>query len=85
LFRESIFIPALGERVHGEQHGDVDRNQGFLNPSYMQGLYGTQTQTVILIGYDGRVRFVARTLYDEEGRPLLGDERERSFEFVVER
>ncbi|KAL4864431.1 NRDE protein-domain-containing protein [Aspergillus spectabilis] len=85
VFRESIFIPAIGMRGHREQHGEVTGNERLLDPSYMQGLYGTQTQTVILIGYDGRVRFVARTLYDEDGRPLSGEERERSFEFVVGR
>ncbi|KAL2823835.1 NRDE protein-domain-containing protein [Aspergillus cavernicola] len=74
LLRESIFIPVIGEAVEGEA-----------TSSYMEGLYGTQTQTVVLIGYDGRVRYVARTLYDEDGRPKDLDERDRSFECWTKR
>ncbi|KAL4885734.1 NRDE protein-domain-containing protein [Aspergillus karnatakaensis] len=85
LFEESIFVPAVGKKVHHENHDQADWNATLLDPSYMEGLYGTQTQTVILIGYDGRVRFIARTLYDEEGRPLEKEKSDRSFEFMVER
>ncbi|KAL4963989.1 NRDE family protein [Aspergillus stella-maris] len=70
LLRESIFIPVIGKPVqlHEQKEGEV------LNSGYMQGLYGTQTQTVMLVGYDGRVRFVARTLYDDGGRRRLNSE-----------
>ncbi|KAL4789463.1 NRDE protein-domain-containing protein [Aspergillus venezuelensis] len=70
LLRESVFVPVVGKPVqlHEQKEGEV------LNSSYMQGLYGTQTQTVMLVGYDGRVRFVARTLYDDDGRRRLNSE-----------
>lgn len=83
LFRESIFVPAIGKPQPPHPH-HVDWNEKLLDPSYMEGLYGTQTQTVMLVGHDGRVRYVARTLYDEGGRPLSVEERDRSFEFAVE-
>lgn len=49
----------------------------------MEGLYGTQTQTVMLIGHDGRVRLTARTLFDEGGRRLSGEQGQSRFDFVV--
>lgn len=79
LLRESIYIPVIGKAV---QHRK-DKGATVLNPSYMDGLYGTQTQTVMLIGHDGRVRLIARTLFDEGGRRLSGEESESRFDFVV--
>ncbi|KAJ0417265.1 NRDE protein-domain-containing protein [Aspergillus carlsbadensis] len=84
LFKESIFIPALGKASEKHQEGEVDWNAKLLDPSYMEGLYGTQTQTVILVGHDRRVRYVARTLYGEDGQPLSSEEKDRSFEFQVD-
>ncbi|KAL2857255.1 NRDE protein-domain-containing protein [Aspergillus pseudoustus] len=81
VFRESIFIPAIGKASENHQVGEVDWNAKLLDPAFMEGLYGTQTQTVILIDHARRVRYVARTLYDEDGRPLSPAERDRSFEF----
>ncbi|KAI9368336.1 NRDE protein-domain-containing protein [Aspergillus egyptiacus] len=85
LLRESIFIPVIGKAVREEHDGGVGWNEELLDHAYMEGLYGTQTQTVLLIGYDGRVRYVARTLYDKGGHPLPMEERDRSFEFRIEK
>ncbi|KAL2816504.1 DUF833-domain-containing protein [Aspergillus granulosus] len=85
VFRESIFIPVLGKASEKHQEGDVDWNAKLLDPVFMEGLYGTQTQTVILVSKnDRRVRYIARTLYDEDGQPLSPEERDQSFEFQVE-
>ncbi|KAL3458289.1 NRDE protein-domain-containing protein [Aspergillus heterothallicus] len=84
LFRESIFIPIIGKASEKHQDGEVDWNVKLLDPEFMEGLYGTQTQTIILVGHDRRVRYVARTLYEEDGQQLSPEERDRSIEFQVE-
>jgi uncharacterized protein with NRDE domain len=47
-------------------------------------LYGTQKQTIILVDKKGRVKFVERTLYDGEAKPIVGAERDVSCEFQIE-
>ena len=66
-FRNSIFIPAVGE-------GGGDG---------LSGVYGTQKQSIVLVDMKGHVKFVERTLYDDEAK-FLKDERDRSFEFGIE-
>ncbi|KAH8154247.1 uncharacterized protein LAJ45_02015 [Morchella importuna] len=46
--------------------------------------YGTQTQTIILVGQDGRVKYVERTLFDDQVRPLKKEERDVVTEFMIE-
>ncbi|KKK25236.1 hypothetical protein ARAM_003176 [Aspergillus rambellii] len=84
LVQESIFIPVIGRPEAGPEDGQAVVN-GELNAAvYLHGLYGTQKQTVVLIGHDGRVRYIERTLYCDDGRPVPEDERDRSFEFHVD-
>ncbi|KAF8466458.1 DUF833 domain-containing protein [Kalaharituber pfeilii] len=51
-------------------------------------VYGTQKQTVILVDRNGRVKYVERTLYDEQVRWVGGEEnkggRDSVCEFVIE-
>lgn len=54
------------------------------NRAYMQGLYGTQKQTVVFVGYDGRVRYFERTLYEDDGKATEMETRDRSYEFMIE-
>lgn len=46
--------------------------------------YGTQKQTVILVDKDGRVKYVERTLYDEDAKPVEKEERDVVEEWVIE-
>ncbi|KAI9927044.1 hypothetical protein MW887_003425 [Aspergillus wentii] len=69
-FPKSVFIPTIGSSK-ATQTG------------YLEGAYATQKQTVVLVGLDGRVRYVERTLYDEDANTVPGAD--RSFEFTVER
>lgn len=63
----------------------TSNNNGAPNGSYMQGLYGTQKQTVILVGHDGRVKYFERTLYEDDARATEIHKRDQSFEFVIEK
>ncbi|OLL26282.1 Transport and Golgi organization protein 2 [Neolecta irregularis DAH-3] len=47
-------------------------------------LYGTRTQTVILVDYDGHVTFVERNLWYEDGSPVPPEERDREFTFLIQ-
>ncbi|KAL4925002.1 NRDE family protein [Aspergillus undulatus] len=80
LLKESIYIPVIGKPVvpHEKEEGEV------VNSTYMEGLYGTQTQTVMLVAHSGKVRFVARTLYDDAGRRLGREEGVQEFVFAVD-
>ena len=92
--RKSIFIPALGRKdlsampaedlAAARKTETAEVVKGKPNGLGSGSVYGTQKQTVILIGHDGRVRFRERTLFDDEGEPLLGDERDANFEFRIE-
>ena len=94
--RKSIFIPAIGgEGVDGASADQVaaantdgpvhvDKAEKSKHEAGLSGRYGTQKQTVVLVDHQGHVTFVERTLYDEEGRELAHDERDRVFEFDIE-
>lgn len=90
---ESVFVPPVGRpdrilglsgAVNGESPLPGTPN-GAPKASYFDGLYGTQKQTVVLVGHDGRVRYFERTLYDEDCRPVPLEKRDQSFEFVCEK
>jgi len=86
--RRSIFIPALGGRAipkHGlDGIAHAKSNQALdIEADTAIGAYGTQKQTVILVDHWGRVIFVEKTLYDENGRQAK-DDRERRIEFGIE-
>lgn len=96
--RKSIFIPAIGAESKKEKAVDEvaaacvedkvkvdDAGKAAANTEYMQGAYGTQKQTVLLVREDGRVRYFERTLYDNDANAIPAGEGDRSFEFMVER
>lgn len=94
LLRNSIFVPIIGaqkvangatdevddpcidDKVAGEQPNKPD-------PSYMQGPYGTQKQTILLVSHNGRVRYFERTLYDNDVKAVPIGQGDKSFEFMV--
>lgn len=94
--RKSIFIPPIGgcavdharadeiaagrsdDQVHIQSAAEVEAEKKGLS-----GVYGTQKQTVVLVGHDGHVTFVERTLF-EGTKPVDGSERDRWFEFKIE-
>ncbi|RAL11748.1 NRDE family protein [Aspergillus homomorphus CBS 101889] len=97
-FRQSIFIPLLGARekpikptdempagcVESKAAGDgSSKEHDALDHSFLQGAYGTQQQTVVLVSTDGRVRYFERTLYDNDATAIPIGQGDRSFEFQV--
>ena len=92
--RKSIFIPAIGgEGADGlsaedlaaanSQHvivgSDTDQDDG------LSGVYGTQKQTVVLVDHHGKVTFVERSLYGAKGNFMPAAERDRIYEFDIEK
>ncbi|EME88656.1 uncharacterized protein MYCFIDRAFT_35667 [Pseudocercospora fijiensis CIRAD86] len=77
--RDSILIsPAKGELA--------ERMAGYVPATSVSetAAYGTSKQTVILVDAKGKVTFVERTLFDQEGRVVGEDERDLRFEFEIE-
>ncbi|KAK5939901.1 hypothetical protein PMZ80_008283 [Knufia obscura] len=50
----------------------------------VSGVYATQKQTVVLIDQAGRVRFVERTLFDNDCKPVSGEEGTIDITFQIE-
>ena len=91
--RNSILIPPTGidnataDKVATAQtktsgYDTPDHNNVQVRPE--AGGYGTQKQTVILVNQSGSVKYVERTLYDQEGKSIPQKERDRVFEFEIE-
>ncbi|KAL9123921.1 MAG: hypothetical protein Q9217_006695 [Psora testacea] len=96
--RKSIFIPAVGgdgARHESAEHLAAGRSEECVyaqKPRRNQnaddgwsGAYGTQKQTVVLVTHTGKVTFVERTLYHADGRKVAENNRDRFFEFGIER
>lgn len=94
--RNSIFIPAIGSKAmdrvrvdevaageSGEQVDEKDVGKVEAQKEGLSGVYGTQKQTVVLVGHDCHVTFVERTLYDGV-KPLEDGEGDRWFDFEIE-
>ena len=76
--RKSIFIPVIGSQ-------NLQRESAKNLPAGISGAYGTQKQTIVLVSQQGKITYIERTLYDPEGRPTTGQQRDKRFEFPVER
>lgn len=62
---------------------EVVRDGSVNGHPYMDGLYGTQKQTIVLVHESGRVRFFERTLYNDNAEEIPIGEGDRSFDFAV--
>ena len=96
--RKSIFIPILGGEKNqedraqdlpaAESHGAESVEQPEMKKAPGDGLsgaYGTQKQTIVLVSHQGRVTFIERTLYDAEWESTKHPQRDKAFEFAVEK
>lgn len=95
--RHSIFIPMIGgegmdemsaDQVAAARSENIVIGMGLDSESKLHdalsGLYGTQTQTVILVDHEGQVTFIERSLYDSNARPIPAGERDRFFTFKID-
>ncbi|KAF7197573.1 Transport and Golgi organization protein 2-like [Pseudocercospora fuligena] len=93
--RDSILIsPAKGELAkrmanYVPASTSLKASAGTDTPDHAQlpvseTAYGTSKQTVILVDTKGKVTFVERTLFDQEGRMVKEDERDLRYEFQIE-
>ncbi|KAK3936563.1 NRDE protein-domain-containing protein [Diplogelasinospora grovesii] len=51
---------------------------------FMTGLYGTQRQTVLLVDWDGNVRYTERNLWDAQGNPIERGAGDTTVTFSIE-
>ena len=82
--RKSILIPKLGgDGMDGMRAEDVATAKSDQHLQGLSGIYGTQKQTVVLVGHQGHVTFVERTLYDNKAQVVKKTERDKWFEFDI--
>ena len=95
--RKSIFIPVIGGEgaddlsaedlaaAKSGQHVNVEHDAKYAGKGDgLSGVYGTQKQTVVLVDHQGKVTFVERSLYGENGSAVSASERDRVSEFDIE-
>ncbi|KAG9522565.1 DUF833-domain-containing protein, partial [Aureobasidium melanogenum] len=79
--RNSIFIPRIGgEEVDDSSADKIATADVGHTVKTDNGVYGTQKQTIILVDHDGKVTYVEKTLYDENGQPTDNDIQQYEFE-----
>jgi uncharacterized protein with NRDE domain len=94
--RNSIFVPPIGRKdlsgLPADEFAAARKDEkavvleGRLDnrlPLGVSGLYGTQKQSVILVSHSGMVRFIERTLHDNDVNPIPLGEGDREFVFEV--
>jgi len=89
--RNSIMIPPVGgvsaeskpaDTMASGKTGTDTPDHG--NVEVHEFGYGTQKQTIILVDREGKVKFVERTLYDEDGNKMEVKDGQKEFEFEIE-
>lgn len=95
--RHSIFIPMVGGEGMDNMSADqatatrsdnlvigMKTDRDYKLNDALSGLYGTQTQTVLLVDQEGQVTFTERSLYDSNATPIPVEERDRIFTFKID-
>ncbi|KAL1840503.1 hypothetical protein VTJ49DRAFT_416 [Mycothermus thermophilus] len=67
------------DRVAGSPPARGEQTNGF-----QTGLYGTQRQTIVLVDWDGNVRYTERALFDRHGNPIPRGEADETFRFKID-
>lgn len=83
--QETASLPAhdLAAAKGSEPPGLVRAEEGKQNKDHTAP-YGTQKQTVILVGRSGGVTFVERTLFDDNGKAVPAGKGDRKYHFNIE-
>lgn len=97
--RNTILVPPLGRRdvsgmpadkvaaAEGKDVGRLLRTREEVKETRqlgVSGVYATQKQTVVLFRHDDTVRFVEKTLFDEDCEPITNDDGVRDYTFRVD-
>ena len=79
--RKSIFIPPIGGKITESGNADeiaaAKKDQPVAVDDHMSGVYGTHTQTVLLVKHDGHCTFFERSLFQPKGS------QDRTFYFTI--
>lgn len=85
------FTPALNntlgasENMMSDQLKEVERPDPETNGNgNMDGVYGTQRQTILLVDWEGNVSFRERSLWDEDGKPVPRGQGDVKYNFAIE-
>ncbi|KAG9244909.1 NRDE protein-domain-containing protein [Calycina marina] len=54
------------------------------DPLLMTGVYGTQRQTILLVTWDGHVKYIERSLWDGNGNAIMRGAGDVTFEFDID-
>ncbi|KAI5306956.1 hypothetical protein KEM55_008451, partial [Ascosphaera atra] len=81
--RKENVVPPSSTRVNGDSKEKQKPPAPYV--PCLHGLYGTQTQTVVLVHESGKVTYFERTLYDREARGIPVPEGDQVFRFEIER
>ena len=76
-----VHKPAAAAAAVAQEEADHQQQQIM---GFSTGLYGTQRQTVILIDWDGNVRYTERSLWDEYGNPVERGQGDVTFRFHID-
>ncbi|KXT02449.1 hypothetical protein AC578_7851 [Pseudocercospora eumusae] len=81
--RMANYVPASTSSLEKEASARTDTPDHAQLP-VSETAYGTSKQTVILVDTKGKVTFVERTLFDQDGRLVKEHERDLRYEFEIE-
>lgn len=90
--RNTVFVPPIGhlpELRADEIAATTKKDKAFIPQKKEQvlgvnGLYGTQKQTVVLADHSGKVRLFERTLHDSNSRPIPIGQGDLDFTFELQ-
>lgn len=82
--RQSIFIPPSSALDFQNPQSALQSQNPQSEFTSSSQFYGTRTQTVILVDYDGCVTFVERNLWYEDGSPVPLENRDQEFTFLIQ-
>lgn len=76
--------PAFSDGIEEGTRGAAEHSPPKGSAIFDKGAYGTQRQTIILIGWDGQVTYKERALWDAHGNPIERGKGDVTVKFGIE-
>lgn len=74
----AVSASEIESELKAEERPDPETSSG------MTGIYGTQRQTIILVDWEGHVKFLERSLWDEHGNAVERGTGDMEFDFQIQ-